>query len=262
MKLIVIFIILLPYISFSQINQTDANGLRQGFWQKQQANGKLLYEGSFKDGKPVEEWKRYHEGGQLKALINYEGDSAITQLFDQWKNKMAEGVYVNQKKEGKWIYFSENRILSTENFENGLKNGISQTFYNSGELMEQINWVNDKKEGNYQLFFKTGEPYLQCKMVNNQRNGLCIISFINGRQELVANYKNGLRHGEWKYYNEKGAYLYTLNYQLGKLLNPQVRDSLDSIELQSLEKNKSNLLDPEKFMEDPGEYMVKMKIYQ
>jgi len=97
MKIIAIFIFLLPYISFSQINQTDANGLRQGFWQKQQANGKLLYEGNFKDGIPVGEWKRYHEGGQLKALINYEGDSAKTQLFDQWKNKMAEGGEVSNE---------------------------------------------------------------------------------------------------------------------------------------------------------------------
>lgn len=99
MRVIFILLFLLPFISFSQINQTDANGLRQGRWQKMQPNGKPMYDGYFKDGKPVGEWKRFHTGGQVKAIIKYrtESDSADAKLMDEWGKKVAEGIYLNEK---------------------------------------------------------------------------------------------------------------------------------------------------------------------
>lgn len=262
MRIIFVLLVIIPFYGLSQINQTDPNGLRQGFWQKMQENGKLLYEGNFKDGKPVGEWKRYHPGGALKAFIVYHADTAKTQLFDETGKKIAEGDYINQKKEGEWIYFSDNQIISTEEFWGGQKNGLAKTFYKSGELMETCEWKDNQKSGTYQLFFQTGEPYLQCKMENNKRHGLCLVRFKNGLNELEAEYKNGLRHGEWKYYNEKGEFLYTLFYDSSKLLNPETLDSIENAQFKALEKNKQTLIDPEKYMDNPSEYMLKMKIYK
>lgn len=98
---------------------------------------------------------------------------------------------------------------------------------------------------------------MQCKMNIGMRNGLFLIYFKNGQQELVGQYQNNLRHGEWKYLNEQGEEQYTLVYNNGQILNPHVRDSIDNIEMQSLENNKDAILDPEKFMQDPSEYMIK-----
>ncbi len=263
MRIALLIFLFIPFFSFSQINQTDANGLRQGLWQKQQPNGRLMYEGNFKDGKPIGEWKRFHEGGQVKAVINYQvdSDSAFTQLFDKFGRKVAEGNYVNQIKEGNWIYFSGNKKVAEEQFKLGLKNGISLKYYDTGELMEEIDWINGMQQGNYQIYFKTGEPYLQCKMSYNQRNGLCLVHAQNGKLEMEANYKNNLRHGEWKFYNNSGEFQYLLKYNEGEILNPEVRDSIANIKMQNLEKGKGTITDPEKFMEDPSEYMRKQKIY-
>jgi antitoxin component YwqK of YwqJK toxin-antitoxin module len=264
MRVITILILLLPLLSFSQINQTDSNGLRQGLWTKQQANGRLIYEGSFKDGEPVGDWKRYHQNGQIKVQINYSevSDSAQTQIFDVLGKKVAEGVYVNQKKEGNWIYFSGKKIVSEEQFKKDLKHGISKKYYNSGELMEEIDWVNGKQEGSYQIFYKDGKPYMQCKMKQDQRHGLCLIHSSKGKLEMEANYKNNLRHGEWRYYNEKGELKYALKYNEGELLNPEVRDSVANLTMQNIEKNKGKINDPAKFMQDPSEYMRKMNSYR
>lgn len=263
MRILVIILALLPIISFSQINKTDSNGLRQGLWQKQQPNGKLIYEGNFNDGNPVGEWKRYHPGGQVKAVINYQqnSDSAFTQLFDKFGKKLAEGNYVNQTKEGNWTYFSGKRKVAEEYFKLGFKNGISRKYFDSGELMEKTDWLNGMQHGNYQVFYKSGEPYLQCKMQNNQRNGLCLIHTKKGKLELEAYYKNNLRHGDWKFYDQNGEFQYLLKYNNSELLNPEVRDSIANLEMQNLEKGKGTITDPEKFMEDPSEYMQKMKIY-
>lgn len=264
MRIVLILLLFIPFLAGAQINQTDGNGLRQGLWQKKQDNGKLMYEGNFKDGKPVGQWKRFHPGGQVKAIIVYraDSDSADAQLFDEWGKKVAEGIYLNEKKSGLWTYFSESRKLSDEQMDNGLKNGKSHKYYETGEVWEETEWINGKQEGKYHVFFKTGEPFFQCKMSNNQRNGLCTTYFQNGRVELEANYKNGLHHGEWKYFNENGEYLYSLLYNEGELLNPNVRDSMANLQILKMESGKDSVVDPEKYVEDPSEYMLKKNIYK
>lgn len=259
---LILLLFIMPVFVTAQLNQTDSNGLRQGLWKKQYPSGRLMYEGQFENGKPVGEWKRYHEGGQIKAIINYDEDSDTTrvQLYDPSGVKVAQGSYLNEKKTGKWIYFNNDLKISEEYYLNGLRHGVSRKFYQSGELMEQTDWLSGKKEGNYQVFFKDGKPYMQCKFSNDKRNGLCLTYFQNGRIEMEANYKNSLRHGEWKYFNEDGKYMYSLFYKDGQILNPEVRDSIDNLELQNMERERNSILDPEKFMEDPSDYMMKMNI--
>lgn len=257
MRILIVLFLFFPTIVFSQLNQTDSDGLRQGSWQKKQANGRLMYEGEFKDGKPVGDWKRYHPGGQIKAEITYKGDTARTQLYDVWRKRVAEGIFINQKKEGVWSIFKNKQKVAEEEYKGGIKNGVSRRFYDTREVMEECDWVNGKQEGNYQVFYKNGEPYMQCKMTDNLRNGLFLIYFENKQQELVGEYKNNLRHGEWKYYSEKGVYLYSLYYEYGQILNPAVRDSVNGLVMKNLEKNKGAILDPEKFMQDPSDYMMK-----
>jgi antitoxin component YwqK of YwqJK toxin-antitoxin module len=264
MRITIFLFILFPAFVFAQINQTDSNGLRQGRWQKMQPNGKPMYDGYFKDGKPVGEWKRFHTGGQVKAIINYraDSDSADAQLFDEWGKKVAEGIYLNEKKSGLWNYFSENRKIANEHFVDGEKDGKSHKYYDTGEVWEESEWVRGKLEGSYKVFFKNGEPFFQCKMSNNQRSGLCLSYFQNGRVELEANYIRGLRNGEWKYFDELGKYRYSLFYSEGKILNPQVRDSISNLQLIKMEMGKDTITDPEKYMENPSEYMLKMHIYK
>ncbi len=263
-RFILLLFVMLPFWSLSQVNQTDSSGLRQGLWRKTQPNGKLLYEGYFKDGKPVGEWKRYHEGGQIKAIISYSevSDSAFTQMFNEFGKKVAEGNFVNEKKEGPWSVYSENRKIAEENYRNGVKDGISKKYYDTGEVLEECDWKEGKQDGNYRAFYQDGKPYLQCKMSNNQRNGLCISYFQNGMTEMEAYYTNSLRDKTWKYFDENGNLLYELKYNLGKTLNPEVRDSIENLKLQLMEKQKGTILDPEKFMEDPSEYMIKTGIYR
>lgn len=262
MKNVIILLLLLPVWTYGQLNKTDTNGLKQGLWQKKQSNGRLIYEGQFKDNKPVGEWKRYHPGGQLKAIMEYSGDTAKTQLFDVWRKKVAEGNYVQQKKEGIWKIYKQGRVVADEEFRNGEKNGLSHRFYETGEVMEETVWKQGNKNGKYQVFYKNGEPYMQCKMKDNMRNGLFLVYFENGSQQLIGEYKNDLRHGEWKYQTEEGKTQYTLFYNEGQILNPSVRDSIDNLKMQELEKNKGTIVDPGEFMEDPSEYMRKNKIFR
>ncbi len=262
MRLIVISLILcIPFLVPAQINQTDADGLRQGKWEKRYPGGNLVYEGQFKDGQPVGEWTRYFETGQVKAKISYDeySDSAYVKLFSKFGNKLAEGNYLNEQKTGLWKLYSQNIKIAEESYKNGKKHGITKKFYPTGEVLEQSEWQNGKKEGRHQVFYKNGEPYMQCKFSDGKRNGLCLARFKNGRIEMEAYYENNVRHGEWKFYNKEGDYLYSLNYDNGKLLNPEVRDSIGNQQIEQMEEGRKNIPDPEKFMQDPSQYMMEMQ---
>jgi antitoxin component YwqK of YwqJK toxin-antitoxin module len=260
--LFMLFII--PLTVFSQINHIDSNGLQQGQWEKRYPNGRLMYEGTFRDGKPEGEWIRYHEGGQVKARINYDeaSDSTFAKLYDNLGNMVAEGTYINEKRVGKWQFYSGNVKISEDEFTNGIKHGIARTYYPTGELLEESEWQNGQQDGNYRVFFKNGNPFLQCKYSQGRRNGLCLSYFQNGRVEMEAYYQNNLRNNEWKFYSESGEYLYSLKYDRGKLLNPEVRDSIDNLQIKEIEKGRNSVTDPEKFMNDPSEYMMQMQKFR
>ncbi len=252
---------IIPLNVFSQLNQTDANGLRQGRWQKSYPNGRLMYEGFFKNDKPAGEWTRYYENGQIKAIIGYDqkSDTAYSVLFDQVGKKIAEGAYINEQRVGKWEFFSDKRKISEEVYANGLKHGISRTFYPTGEVLEEIEWKNGQQEGSYRVFFKNGNPYMQCKLSMGKRNGLCLSYFQNGRVEMEARYLDNLRHDEWNFYNENGNLQYTLKYDQGNLLNPEVQDSIEALNQNQFEKKFNPGADPENFMRDPGQFMMQLQ---
>lgn len=260
-KIIVFLLIFIPLAGFSQINQTDASGQRQGKWQKSYPNGKLMYEGYFKNGEPAGEWTRFYEGGQVKAKIQYDqnSDTAAVVLFDPLGKKMAEGAYVDEKRAGKWNFYSDNQKVSEETFNDGVKHGISRTFYPTGEVLEESEWQNGQQTGSYRVFFKDGKPYMQCKYSGGKRNGLCLSYFPNGRVEMEAYYSDNLRHNDWKFYSESGDLKYTLKYDQGNLLNPEVQDSIESINQSQFEKNKQPVADPEDFLQNPSEYMMQMQ---
>ncbi len=249
-------------IAQTTINQVDAQGRKQGLWTKRDTEGRLIYQATFKDDKPVGEMKRFHENGKLKAILIFtEGSNeSDAQLFDEQGKQIASGKYDGQKKTGEWKYMANNQIISTETYLNGQKNGISKRFYKTGELLEEANWQNDQLNGVYHSYFLDGKPYIECKYSEGKRNGAFKTSFPNGEQELDAFYTNDVRDKDWKYYDQTGKLLYTLKYELGELLNPEVQDSLEKTKDGIFSTKESNIPDPEKYMQNPEEYMQLMKI--
>ena len=262
-KIILLIAVVVSLEGYSQVNQTDSEGMRQGRWAKNYPNGQPMYEGFFKNNKPVGDWVRYHEGGQVKAKLKYNAgsDSAFAQLYEQGGKKIAEGIFVDEKREGNWTFFSGDVKISEETYQGGLKHGVSRRFYPTGEVLEESEWQNGLQEGNYRVYFRDGSPYLQCKFSMGSRNGLCLSYYQNGRVEMESYYNNNLRDKEWKYFDENGRLLYTLKYDMGNLLNPEVRDSIDKMNSIEFER-KENIADPEKFMQDPSEYMMQMQKFR
>jgi antitoxin component YwqK of YwqJK toxin-antitoxin module len=261
--LIICLFLLISGNIFAQntVNQVDAQGKKQGFWTKKDIEGKLIYEATFKDDKPVGEMKRFHPNGKLKAVMNFaEGtDESEAQLFDERGKQIAQGKYSGQKKTGQWTYLLDSKVVSTEIYVNGQKNGVSKRFYETGELLEESNWQNDQLNGIYHSYFQDGKALLECNYSAGLRNGAFKTWFPNGQLEIDGIYTNDTRDKDWKYFNESGELQYTLKFELGKLLNPEVQDRIDK-ERAGIYKSKGDSVpDPEKFMQNPDEYMRLMQ---
>lgn len=260
-KLFVIafFFITAGVVAQNKINQTDTQGRKQGVWIKKDVEGKLVYQATFKDDKPVGEMKRFHSNGQLKAILNFKEGSNESEahLFDEKGKLIAQGMYDGQKKTGEWKYMIDGKIISTEIYLNGQKQGIAKRYYKTGEILEESNWENNLMNGPYKSYFQDGKIFLECYYTEGKRNGVFRTWFSGGSIELEANYTNDAKDKDWKYFDKNGKHLFTLTYNLGKLLNTEVQDSIDKA--QSVFYNPHNIPDPEKFMQNPEEYMILMQ---
>ena len=76
MKRLILFLLLLPFISISQnINKHDDNGKKQAFGLENIKMEKLRYKGQFKNGNPQGLFFYYYKSGEFKVEKEF---------FHQW----------------------------------------------------------------------------------------------------------------------------------------------------------------------------------
>lgn len=115
----------------------------------------------------------------------------------------AEGVFVNNRKEGPWrVYSLMGDLIGIENYRWGNKDGIAQYFNINGQLRLEQSWKALNPDKAYDT--------IQVEDVNK------LDSY---HQVIVKNEGASLKHGTWKYYDENGAIIKMETYTLGKLEN-------------------------------------------
>jgi antitoxin component YwqK of YwqJK toxin-antitoxin module len=204
-------------------NQTDALGLKQGYWKKEYANGKLMYKGFFKDGRPVGEMQRYYETGEIKAIMKYNNKSEYVKTCFYYNDGelAAEGLYFKEQKDSTWNYYSfySGKLTATETFNKGLKNGVEKHFYESGQLSEVIEWQNNFKHGAWNQYFEDGTQKLKASNSFNKVTGLYTVCYPNGRLFILGHYIDNKRHGKWTFYEDDGKVKTEIVYNYGKAEN-------------------------------------------
>jgi antitoxin component YwqK of YwqJK toxin-antitoxin module len=266
--LLSIFLISQQNISFSQetvnpdtINQTDEQGRKQGFWTKRYPNGNTAYEAYFTDNKPVGTLKRFHENGKKMAILKYnqQGSASVT-FYSQSGKKSSTGFYTRKKKDSTWLYFdNEENIILKEKYDNGEKDGISETYYKNGVIAESIKWKNGQPHGLWTKYYNSGEKMLETKYIDGQLNGLFYLFHKNGQVDIKGHYKDDVMVGQWQFFDEKGNFKKSVEYINGKPKQKELLDSVENQRLLELEKNKGKFLDPENFKGNPYEYMRKSR---
>ena len=232
------------------LNITDLKGMKQGHWIKKYPNESVMYDGVFKDDHPIGELRRYYDNTILKSLLKYspDGKEAEATIYHPNGNISSKGKYINQIKEGKWQFFSSinnGYLICEEFYSKNLKNGRSLKFYPDSTIAERVAFINDVRVGEWIQYYPNGAVCLKSNYLNGKINGKFEVWFENRNIEFSGQYKEDARDGIWLIYNNDGSVKYQIEYQAGYTKDRQL-DIDESDYLDSLEKNKGKIADPEK----------------
>ena len=207
-------------------NYTDSAGLRQGKWTGKYSNGALRYKGQFRNGKPYGTFLYYYPTGILKAKMVY-SDSGHTARVTSWHlngKPMAEGKYIDKKKDSTWLYFSEEdgkRVLE-ENYKNGAKDGPVIVYYTQTEKPSELTeYKNGIKNGRWIKYFPDGQVSTSGFYVNGMLQGDFKVYDITGKLLIEGRYKNGLQDGTWISYDTLGRLQKKVVYHNGLPAKPE-----------------------------------------
>lgn len=229
-------------------NQTDKQGLKQGFWKVKYENGHIRYEGFFKDGKPSGILKRFYPDGTIQAKMEFSdnGKKAQTTLYYNNGVKAAEGFYVNEKKDSVWKYYSyyNKNLSAVDRFDNGKKNGVCEKYYSDGSLLEELMWKEGVKDGIWNQYFQNGRPKLTGAYKNDKRQGKFTFYYPDGSIETKGAFNKDMMDGSWITYNPNGKVEMTIIYKMGKPQNPEVLEEREKEFFDKIEKNKGKFPEP------------------
>lgn len=154
--------------SSEEINQFDENGLKTGFWVIK---------------------------GHMVNATKYKPDQRIE-----------EGNYVANKREGLWKKYHTNGKLKSEiTYENNRPYGPYKMYYQSGILEEQGNWVEQRNTGVFKRFHPNGAVAQDFTFEDNGlRTGTQRYYYPNGNLEMEVEIVKGVEEGTMKRYYPNG----------------------------------------------------------
>lgn len=229
-NLFILLFITVSGFGFSQINQKDSQGRKQGVWKKPHPNNKsaFQYVGQFKNDKPYGEFTYFYETGgvQSKMKFNTDGTAYNTMYHESSGYVMAKGKYVNQQKDSLWLYYdNQGNLKSQESYKNGKLEGQRVVYYEPINGQYMVARFEYYKDGVLHGQFKEYYPNTKIKAEGVYRtgnlNGMVKFYRPSGKIERVERYQYAVKHGWWVFYNENGTQAGKKLYYEGRVLKGQ-----------------------------------------
>ena len=199
-----------------------ADGKKTGAWFEWFEN-KLVFSGSFTDGKPDGEFVYYDRlGNELGRFTITDGtgwmytywpthkpatkmrlyqgymDGVYQELTLKIPQKVVvEGHYSGDRKHGVWKEWTENGDLTLEeHWKRGKLDGSFKK-YDDGKLLVEATYKDGKVDGAY-TEYRDGKPALVGQFAADKRTGTWTEYDDGGAVILTATYKDGVLDGPWK----------------------------------------------------------------
>lgn len=209
-RILILFLVstsLMAQNSGDAVNVTDANGLKQGHWEKFYPESEVRrYTGQFKDDKPFGKFIYYYPSGQVQTVLIYRGDNrASAKNFHMNGKVLATGVYFGQLKDSTWTYFNEyDEKLAVEHYIQGKLYGNCLKFHRNGQLLEERYFENSLENGPYKEYFENGQLAREGTYVHGSLEGKAAFYHPNGQVRFEGEYVKDAKEGIWKTYDEEG----------------------------------------------------------
>ncbi|MBL4710308.1 MAG: hypothetical protein JKY48_17900 [Flavobacteriales bacterium] len=160
------------------INKIDVNRKRQGYWMiKAKAPklrgypaGNLIEEGTYKNSRKFDLWKKYFPSAKLRSEITYKGSRPFGKYTLYYENGNVEegGNWERTKNTGDFKRYHENGEVAQQfTFTPGGKRTGKQTyFYPNGKVRLEGTWSEGLESGEMKEYFDNGD-LMAVKFFNN-----------------------------------------------------------------------------------------------
>jgi hypothetical protein len=99
---------------------------------------------------------------------------------------------------------SGGHVAMETTFKNGIRQGLSKTFYASGKLRGTLLYENGLREDSAKWYFEEGQVFRTTPYKRDTVDGIQKQYFRNGKLKAIIGYKKGLRTFEFEEYDMKG----------------------------------------------------------
>lgn len=148
--------------------------------------------------------------------------------FENSENFRYKGQFLNDKPQGKFIYFYPNGIVSAVSvfetngtvarttmfdiegqamgygkYSNQLKDS-TWTYFQNGKVISTIDYKDGKREGKKYTFYEDGKVYEETTFENDIENGIWNMFYPTGKVKITCNYLNGNKDGKITYFYSDG----------------------------------------------------------
>ncbi len=208
------------------------NGIKHGASTSYYDSGALLREEYYVHGKKEGEFKEFFENGRLRSSRMHANDSfhGEVKIFEQDGAYSVKGQYVNGKKDGVWIYFSDGRIRLTtkykldEEVSSRRENGEFTDHFPSGIPKSTYHYEDGKRSGPFTEWHDIGE-WVRVPMDEPAPGGGIQLreKLINTQIKCEGDYLDDQLEGPVKWYDERGKMIKLEEYVNGQLISSKER---------------------------------------
>jgi antitoxin component YwqK of YwqJK toxin-antitoxin module len=224
---------------------------RRGIWTEYHNTGEFRGKGMYKDGNRTGDWEFFYASGKLEQKGKYD-KKGRTQGVWKWYYESGklwrEELYVNGKREGQLTDYDENgKIILQGTFVDNRKEG--QWIYESPDYKEIGNYIGDEPDSLWTSYYMPSKTKrFEGRFVNGEPNGVHTMYYDNGKKMYSGNYINGMKDGDWRYYDEYGLNYLTITYKndievkwQGERIRPTYEESLRTYNIK-IDENKTQTI--------------------
>lgn len=178
------------------LNQTDANGLKQGYWiinfPDNPAQKKT--EGKYVNSKKEGVWKTYFPSGKIKQEITYVHNrpNGYAKIYYEDGKLSEEGIWKGNKWVGNYKFYHKNGQLAYDfKYNNsGKREGEQKYYYENGNKMIEGNWANGKESGVIKEYDEKGKLKVEKTFNNGKLDVSTVKIYEKGQQATNHTEKN------------------------------------------------------------------------
>lgn len=196
---------------------------------KYDQDGKLIYNGPFRNKVPVGNHREYGKDGKVTNafVFNDNGVMLSEGILDDAGNKngkwkdlypdkkiQAEGQYTDNRRTGQWKFYNQaQKIEQTGSYNNNRPDGLWKWYYDNGTLLREEEYFQGQRDGMYTEYSVNGEIIAQGQYSDGEKNGEWKFKSADFTEE--GKFIMGLKDGVWKSYYTSGKLKFKGNYVQG-----------------------------------------------